>query len=271
MTAIRDHLRRMQPLLGRLEACILTSAVVGRPKEYLIAHDDVELSDEQEALLESMLKRRTAGEPIAYILGRQEFFGRMFEVNRFTLIPRPDTELIVEKAIEAVRGDSIRILDLGTGSGCIAASIKCELPHAEVWATDFSEGALETARRNAAALGVQIEFRHGSWFDALAADDAVFDIIVSNPPYIEPDDQHLEKLIYEPISALTDGVDGMQDLAKIVKGAPGRLKCGGCLLLEHGWNQGAKTRDLFSPRLWCSVETIKDYAGNDRVTKATLK
>ena len=271
MTTIREHLRRLQPLVGRLEACILASAAVARPKEYLIVHDDVELTDEQEALLESLLKRRTAGEPIAYILGRQEFFGRMFEVNSFTLIPRPDTELIVEKAIEAARGDSIRILDLGTGSGCIAATIKCELPDAEVWATDFSEGALETARRNAAALGVQVEFRLGSWFDALAEDDAVFDMIVSNPPYIESSDPHLENLTYEPISALTDGADGMQDLARIIEGAPARLKRGGRLLLEHGWDQGARTRALFAAELWSSIETLKDYAGNDRVTTAVLK
>lgn len=271
MTAIKEHLNRIQPLVGRLEALILMSAAVGKPKEYLIVHDDVDLSNEQEARLSSMIERRTAGEPIAYILGRQEFFGRMFEVNRFTLIPRPDTELIVEQTLDAVQGRSVRILDLGTGSGCIAATLKCELPNSEVWATDFSEGALETARRNAAELGAQIEFRQGSWFEAIAGESIVFDIIVSNPPYIESNDPHLENLTYEPISALTDGADGLQDLKKIIEGAPSRLKSGGFLLLEHGWNQGVETRALFDSEVWRDVETVKDYAGNDRVTKAVLR
>ena len=250
--------------IGRFEAMLLLGHAIGRTREFLIAHDDETLDEESILRYHMLITLRSAGTPIPYITGRQEFFGRYFEVNDAVLIPRPDTEVLVEQAL-LVAPAKPRILDLGTGSGCIAITLALEIPGAEVTATDASAAALATAERNARALGASVRFREGFWWDAVPQKD-MFEVVVSNPPYIRPDDEHLANLGNEPLGALTDGIDGLQCLRDIVAGAMAHLKKGGWLLLEHGYDQGEDVRNLLLSAGFAAVHTKKDYGGNDRVT-----
>lgn len=262
--SIRFLLTEATPKVGRFDAMILLAFALGKPKEYLIAHDDELVDDMTKVTFDLYLSLRIEGMPIAYIIGRQEFFGRYFTVNQHVLIPRPDTEVLVEQA-QIVSPANPHILDLGTGSGCLAITLGAEIPHATILATDLSEEALQVAKANAARLGVAINFRQGSWWEPIA-DNETFDLIVSNPPYIEKDDEHLLNLKYEPRSALTDEADGLTFIAEIVTKAKQHLTSGGWLLVEHGYDQGPAVECLFRIAGLAAVRTVKDYGGNDRVT-----
>ena len=190
--SIRAQLAKASPVIGRFEAMILLGFVTGRSRENLIAHDEEEISEEEIMRFDLLVAMRSAGTPIPYLTGSQEFYGRHFHVTDAVLIPRPDTEVLIEQAL-LVAAPKPKIIDLGTGSGCIAATLALELPGSAVTATDASTDALEIAKGNAEALHAPITFAEGFWWDAVAA-DAIYDLIVSNPPYIRPDDEHLRNL-----------------------------------------------------------------------------
>ena len=254
--------------LPRLEAQLLWQQVLGVSRAWLIAHDADVLDPHRIAAYQALETRRLAGEPMAYILGRREFYGRDFLVTPAVLIPRPDTEWLVECGLRAVRSvRAPRILDLGTGSGIVAVSLVLERPDARVLATDRSAEALDVARKNASALGANLLFSHGSWYDTELGPDR-FDLIVSNPPYIDAQDAHLAQgdLRFEPSGALTDGADGLQALRVIVQGAPDHLQPGGTLCVEHGWDQAAAVRSLFQNRGFADVASTRDLAGIERIT-----
>lgn len=258
--------------LPRLEARLLWQRVLGVPHAWLIAHDADPLEPAQVAAYQALEARRLAGEPMAYILGVREFFGRDFQVTPAVLIPRPDTELLVEcglRAVGALRAP--RVLDLGTGSGIVAVTLALERPDAQVRATDCSAEALDVARMNARALGAKLLFSHGNWYDTELG-SAGFDLIVSNPPYIDAQDAHLGRgdLRFEPAGALTDGADGLQALREIVQGAPDHLAPGGFLCVEHGWDQAAAVRSLFLRRGFADVASERDLSGTERVTRGRL-
>lgn len=252
------------PQVGRFEAALLLAYALGRTREYLIAHDDEAISPADALRYQMLVNMRVAGTPIPYITGSQEFYGRHFTVNENVLIPRPDTEVLIEQAL-LVAPERPAILDLGTGSGCIGITLALEIPGSRVTATDSSKGALDVAKKNAEALGAAIDFRLGIWWDALEEGER-FDVIASNPPYIRPDDEHLAALANEPLGALTDGIDGLQCLRDIAGGAMARLAPGGWLLLEHGYDQGADVRAMLEAAGFAAVRTKKDYGGNERVT-----
>lgn len=278
MTACPPTVREAQMLAARaglptLEARMLLTHVTGLSRTQLITRDSDPLTAAQHEALASLLARRLAGEPMAYLLGEREFFGRTFHVTPDVLIPRADTEIAVEAVL--TRLDALqtpRVLDLGTGSGALAVTIACERPDAEVWATDISEGALAVAQRNARTLGAaNVHFRISDWYDALP-DELRFDLIVSNPPYIAAGDPHLAEgdLRFEPIDALTDHGDGLSDLAAIVAGAAVRLKPGGWLLMEHGYDQAAATRALLERAGYAEVFSARDLGGHERCTGGRL-
>lgn len=261
---IAEHLANAAAQIGRFEAHVLLAHVLGKTREYLIAHDDEVLAPEQATAFELVVSMRAAGTPVPYLTGRQEFFGRWFAVDDSVLIPRPDTEVLIEQAL-LVTGPAPKVLDLGTGSGCIAVTLALEIPGVRVTATDKSPEALTVAKKNAAALGADIRTFEGEWFEAVPEGET-FDLIVSNPPYIHPQDEHLLSLEFEPAGALTDGVDGLEDLRRIISGAMARLTPGGWLLLEHGWDQGPAVRELLEAAGFAGVRTKKDYGDNDRVS-----
>ena len=217
---------------------------------------------------EALLARRQAGEPVAYLTGTQGFWTLELEVSPATLIPRPETELLVELALARSPVDAgARIADLGTGSGAIGLAIAKERPRAAVIATDASRAALEVARRNATRNRIAtVEFREGDWLAPLAGE--TFDLIASNPPYIADGDPHLGEgdLRFEPPSALSSGADGLDAIRRIVRDAPAHLASGGWLLLEHGWDQGEAVRALLEAAGFMDVETAQDLEGRDRVT-----
>ena len=262
---IRDLLSQSTPEVGRFEAFLLLGWVLNRSKTQLITHelDPVESHDVER--FRAIIQARLEGKPIPYITGHQEFFGLDFLVNEHTLIPRPDTETIVEQVLDRLPQHA-RVLELGTGSGCIAITLVHEKPTLEVMATDISSEALAIARTNAQRLKTPVEFREGSWFEPLTVTDGPFDMIVSNPPYIHVEDEHLLNLQFEPYRALTDEADGLRCLKAIIEGAPAFLKPQGFLLLEHGYDQGAAVRDLLQQRGFQGIETVKDLGNNDRVT-----
>ncbi|QET03519.1 peptide chain release factor N(5)-glutamine methyltransferase [Cupriavidus pauculus] len=263
--------------LPTLEARMLLTHVTGLSRTQLITRDSDHLTAAQHEALSTLLARRLAGEPMAYLLGEREFYGRTFHVTPDVLIPRPDTEIAVEAVLARLEPlESPRVLDLGTGSGALAVTIACERPDAEVWATDISEGALAVAQRNAQALGAtNMHFRISDWYAALpdGTDPALrFDLIVSNPPYIAAGDPHLAEgdLRFEPIDALTDHGDGLSDLAAIVAGAAARLAPGGWLLMEHGYDQAAATRALLERAGFAEVFSARDLGGHERCTGGRL-
>lgn len=254
--------------LPRLESRLLLMFASGLPKTKVMAFPEVEVSADQAALFRQLVARRVAGEPIAYLLGEREFYGRMFAVSPAVLIPRPETELLVELAMERLRGvDRPRILDMGTGSGIVAITLALELPAAEVWALDVSEAALAVAQTNAQALGARVQFVRSDWYSQLPA-DLRFDLIASNPPYIETNDHHLSEgdLRFEPQNALTDFGDGLSCLRQIYGQAKHWLKPQSWVLAEHGYQQGQASRDLCVDAGLVDVGTEQDLAGLDRVT-----
>ncbi len=256
--------------LDPLENRILLCHATGLSRVQLITRGDQPLGEDEAARLERLLQRRLAGEPIAYIVGRREFFGLDFEVSEAVLIPRPDTELIVELAIERLPQGG-RLLDMGTGSGAIAVSVAHARPDAAVTALDLSEAALAVARRNAAHHAANnragVRFLHSDWFGALDAGEA-FELIASNPPYIAAGDEHLSQgdLRFEPSGALTDHADGLSALRTIVQGSPAHLVPGGWLLMEHGYDQAASVRALLDAGGYREVQSWRDLAGIERVS-----
>ena len=251
--------------LDPLENRILLCHAVGITRVGLITQSERQLTGDEAARLSDLVGRRIAGEPIAYIVGQREFFGLPFRVTPAVLIPRPDTELIVELALERLppRG---RMLDMGTGSGAIAVSVAHTRPDAQVTALDVSEEALAVARSNASANGAQVRFVRSDWFAALAGE--TFALVVSNPPYIASGDAHLAQgdLRFEPVDALTDHADGLSDLRTIVAGALAYLAPGGWLLLEHGYDQAEAVRALLADAGYLEAQSWRDLAGIERVS-----
>ncbi|HET6552326.1 MAG TPA: peptide chain release factor N(5)-glutamine methyltransferase [Dyella sp.] len=274
MTEVRDALARAANELGdRLEAEVLLVHVLGRMRSWLIAHADDRLDAGDEAAFGALVARRREGEPVAYLTGRRGFWSLELEVTPATLIPRPETELLVELVLERVPEDATaRVVDLGTGSGAIALAIAHERTRAQVTATDASAKALEVARRNAERLGItNVSFEHGDWFAPLSG--RTFDVVASNPPYIEAGDEHLTQgdLRFEPGSALASGIDGLDDIRRIVDHAQAHLAPGGWLMMEHGWNQGPAIRALLEQAGYRDVFTAQDLEQRDRVSGGRRK
>ena len=255
----------------RADADALLCHLLSCRRSYLMTWPERELDAAQQATLQAWLDRRLAGEPIAHLIGEREFWSLPLKVSPATLIPRPDTEVLVEQALARLPAGPCALLDLGTGTGAIALALKSERPDADVWAVDRMPDAAALARANSAALGLPIEVRDGSWFEPLS-DAPRFDMIVSNPPYIDGADPHLEEgdVRFEPRSALVADEQGLADIRLIVAGAPAHLCQGGWLLLEHGWEQGALVRQLLLQQGYCQVETVRDYGDNERVTLGRL-
>ncbi len=252
--------------IDALEARILLAHALGCTRVQLVIRARDELSPAQEAAATKLFVRRRQGEPIAYLTGEREFFGLNFHVTPDVLIPRHETELLVELALERLPSKG-QVLDLGTGSGAIAVSIAHVRSDAQVTASDASAAALEVARRNAALNGASVRFLLSDWYQDI---DGQFNLIVSNPPYIAAGDPHLSQgdLRFEPASALTDDADGLTDLAAIIDGAPARLQPGGWLLMEHGYDQAATVRALLERAGWPQPQSWRDLAGIERVTGA---
>ena len=273
MPDVRHMLAAATQQLGeRLDAELLLLHIVKKPRSWLFTHaDDVPDMDVQTDYAR-LLDRRASGEPVAYITGHRGFWSLDLEVTPATLIPRPETELLVELALQRLRDDAAcSVADLGTGSGAIALAIARERPLAQVVATDASDDALAVASRNAQrhAIG-NIAFAHGDWLAPLAGQQ--FDLIVSNPPYIEATDPHLGQgdLRFEPTGALASGLDGLDDIRRIVRDVPTHLHPGGWLLFEHGWNQGAASRALLHEAGYVEVFTAQDLEQRDRVSGGRL-
>lgn len=292
----------LDPSEARLEAQLLLQSTLKVNRAWLISHENDALQDSNDADFQVLLTRRSAGEPMAYILGYREFYGLDLLVTPDTLIPRPDTETLVEAALGKIpqsdttqnlsfrqnsessggeqngqkaldsdfrRNDELSVLDLGTGTGAIALAIAKNRPLANVMAVDASEAALKIAKKNAQNLAIpNVQFVLSNWFDELTGEK--FDVIVSNPPYIVQDDVHLTQgdLRFEPISALASGVDGLNDIRRIIDNCLIYLKPQGWLMLEHGYNQAVLVADLMAHAGLTNIATIKDLGGNNRVTIA---
>lgn len=263
-----EILLRQTAAIDRVDAEWLLAHALGRPLAWLFAHAGDDVPAETAEHYTALMARRAAGEPVAYLTGEQGFWTLALEVSTATLIPRPETERLVELALARIpMGEAARIADLGTGSGAIALAIAKERPHAQVIATDASEPALEVARRNATRNRIaNIEFRHGDWLAPLAGERC--DLIASNPPYIADGDPHLGEgdLRFEPPAALSSGRDGLDAIRRIVREAPLHLQAGGWLLLEHGWRQGAAVRAQLAGTGFNEVETVQDLEGRERVS-----
>lgn len=260
----RNELVRAGIESASIDASLILGYVTNLTRTGLVAHDDETLSPKDADRYVALIKKRQSGYPVAYILGYQEFFGLKLKVTEDTLIPRPDTETLVETALaKCSRG---RVLDLGTGSGAVIIALKSQNPSYDCYACDIQEKSLQVARENAQSLGLKVDFRVSNWFSAFAG--MKFDLIVSNPPYIEEGDPHLNEtsLPFEPQQALTSGKDGLDDIRRIVAAAPLFLKKGGLLLFEHGYNQGKAARQILGDHQFTSVSTIRDLAGQERVS-----
>lgn len=260
----------------RSEAFALLGHVLGRSRAWLMAHGEELVDSPQAEALLDLVRRLAAGEPMAYLLGRQEFHGLELAVTPAVLAPRPDTETLADWAIELLEGPlrdlaQPRVLDLGTGSGAIALAIKQACPRALVVAHDESETALAVARGNADRLGLEVRFQLADWFEVREGSAcAMADLVVSNPPYIAEGDPHLPALAREPEGALVAGPTGLEDIEAIANSAPHHLAPGGWLLFEHGFDQGAAVRALLSPPRWQHVATRRDLGGRERCTGACL-
>jgi len=251
------------------DAEILLGFVTGRTRTFLMAFGETAFSASQLQQLEALLQRREKGEPIAYLTGEREFWSLPLSVSPATLIPRPDTECLVEQALLRLQTTAVNIADLGTGTGAIALALASERPDCQITGVDFQPDAVALAQHNAEKLKItNARFVCGSWFAPLG--DQRFQLIASNPPYIDAADPHLSQgdVRFEPASALIADEQGLKDLAYIIQTAPSYLENAGWLLLEHGWQQGEAVRQLFANAGYQQIETVKDYGDNDRVTLA---
>ncbi len=269
MPDVRQALAAATQRLGeRAEAELLLLHVLQQPRSWLFAHADDALDMDVQTSYQQLLVRREAGEPVAYLVGHRGFWTLDLEVSPATLIPRPETELLVELALQRLPAHfDGQVADLGTGSGAIALAIARERPRARVIATDASAAALEVAQRNAQRHAIDnVRFVQGDWLAPLAGQR--FELIVSNPPYIEAGDPHLARgdLRFEPASALASGGDGLDDIRRIVDGARAQLAPGGRLLFEHGWNQGEAARALLLDAGYAEVFTAQDMEQRERVS-----
>jgi len=257
--------------VDRLDAQLLLAQVLARPRSWLFAHDDAGLDAAQMLRLRDLLVRRAEGEPLAYLIGEKAFHGLTLSVTPDVLVPRPDTEVLVDWAIELLGGalasvERPAVVDLGTGSGAIALAVKNAESRASVVGTDNSRAALAVARANASRLGLDAEFAHGSWWAPLRGRH--FDLALANPPYIAAGDPHLSALRHEPAVALTPGGDGMDALRQVANGAASQMSPHGWLLLEHGHDQAEAVRRLLLDHGFAAVETRADLGGQPRCTGA---
>lgn len=249
------------------DAEILLEYVTGKARTYLLAFGETQLTAEQETQLEALLARRKNGEPVAHLVGEREFWSLPLFVSAATLIPRPDTECLVEQALARLPAQGCDVLDLGTGTGAIALALASERPDCAVTAVDVMPDAVSLAQRNVERLGLNnVTVLQSSWFSAL--ENRIFGMIVSNPPYIDERDPHLAQgdVRFEPLTALVAGNAGLADLEHIVTTSQQHLLPGGWLLVEHGWTQGEAVRALFTRAGYGAVETCRDYGGNERLT-----
>ena len=258
-----------------LDASVLLAHALGLPRTALIAHPEMPLGPTERRRFGELVERRAAGEPLAWITGRREFWSLDFEVDRSTLVPRPETERLVEAVLAAAgevgrKGDGVRVADLGTGCGAVAIAVAKEAPGAEVVATDIDRDALAVARRNVRRLAPgRVELRHGSWCAPL--DPGSFSVIASNPPYLRAEDPHLDEdgVCREPRRALVGGRDGLAAIRAIGRGAGRCLQPGGRLLLEHGEEQGDAVRRILGAAGFVRVRTVRDLGGRERVTQGS--
>ncbi|HEX3098641.1 MAG TPA: peptide chain release factor N(5)-glutamine methyltransferase [Usitatibacter sp.] len=279
MHTVKAALEDAFAAIDRIDAQVLMAHVLGVDRAWVLANPMRVLTETEDAQVDMLVARRAMGQPVAYLLGRREFYGRDFAVGPEVLIPRPETETLVEAALDALRrpradGGPWNILDLGTGSGAIAVTLACERPDARIVATDASAEALETARANARAHGCEarIELAKGSWYAAVPG--RRFDLIVANPPYVAAGDAHLSQgdLRFEPGVALTDGsADGLDSIRTIVSGAGGHLVPGGALLFEHGYDQAEAAARILADAGFTALVSIPDLAGIPRVAGGHLK
>ncbi len=259
--------------VASLDAQLLLARVLGTTRTGLVTGDDRLLSADEAVRWSGWIRRRAQGEPIAYLLGEKEFRGVLLKITADVLVPRPDTETLVEWALELLAGrpdgTPPSVLDLGTGSGAIALAVKHAHPDAAVTATDTCAAALAVARSNAARLDLAVECVAGSWWQPLVG--RRFDLVLSNPPYIAEGDPHLDALRHEPEGALTAGADGLESIRQIASGAADHLRAGGWLLMEHGFDQVAEVRALLSAAGLLFVESRRDLSGHERVSGGRLR
>lgn len=255
--------------LARLDAQLLLGHVLEKPRTWLLSHGEATVAAAAVDTFDALCRRRSDGEPVAYLLGRREFFGLDLHITPAVLDPRPDTEILVEWAIACLRRDhpagvTPDVVDLGTGSGAIALAVKSAVPEARVWAVDRSAPAVAVARDNAQRLGLAIDCRHGDWFNPLG--EAHFDLVLSNPPYLGAQDPHLQALDHEPREALVAAGDGLADLQTLAAQAPGHLRDGGWLLLEHGADQAPAVAAALDRAGFRDIAHRTDLAGHLRCT-----
>ena len=263
---VRAALEEAAADIDRVDARVLACHLLGVGRAWLMANPMHVLTESQDAQYDSLVARRAMGVPVAYLVGTREFYGRDFEVGPAVLIPRPETETLVEAALARL-GPGADVLDLGTGSGALAVTLACERPGAAVHAVDSSAEALALARANAARHGAKVEFALGNWYEPFAG--RRFDVVVANPPYVAAGDHHLAEgdLRFEPRGALTDGSpDGQDAIRAIVAGAAAHLKSGGWLLIEHGYDQARDARALLEAAGFTDLVSIPDLAGIARVS-----
>ena len=277
--AIADLAQKNPTENSKIDALVLLQHATGKSRTQILAFDDTEIDEKVRLKLTALLDRRLKGEPIAYILGEKEFWSLPLNVSKGTLIPRPDTEILVENALQIAleklqkNPPHFRILDLGTGTGAIALALASELSSIcqkqqislEIIGVDLMPDVVELAQSNAERNKLNVQFLQSRWFENITGQ---FDLIVSNPPYIDAQDEHLRQgdVRFEPLSALVANDAGYADLRHIIELAPSYLNSNGVLLLEHGWQQGEKVRSIFQENHWEMVETVRDYGDNERVT-----
>ncbi|WP_160154321.1 peptide chain release factor N(5)-glutamine methyltransferase [Microbulbifer sp. ALW1] len=271
MATVKENLLRATELAHsdspRLDLEVLLCHLLGKSRAWLYTWPEHPLDDTQQAAFDRLFQRRLAGEPVAHLTGSREFWSLPLKVNRATLIPRPDTEVLVETVLALCPEDNLSLLDLGTGTGAIALALASEKPGWQILALDKMPAAVALAEENRQQLGfANVRLLQSDWFAALA--DERFDVIVSNPPYIDPQDPHLREgdVRFEPLSALVAEEAGLADIRQIAADARGFFRGTGLLLVEHGWDQGKAARRIFSDADYTDVETRLDYAGRERIT-----